>query len=85
MVHACMASFVEMGAIAPSSEAWAALHLKPVCSSQAKAAAGQLQDLVLQELPEAMLQSSSPASAHSAEYVPCLAWRNMGLTVWQGV
>ena len=81
MVHACMASFVEMGAIAPSSEAWAALHLKPVCSSHAKAAARQLEDLVLRELPEAMLQSSSPASAHSAEYGPSLVRCNMGLVL----
>ena len=68
IIHACMATLLEVGAVAASPEAWTALHLKPVCSSQAQEAARQLQNLVLRELPEAMLQSSSPASAHAAEY-----------------
>ena len=67
IIHACMATLLEVGAVAASPEAWTALHLKPVCSSQAHEAARQLQNLVLRELPEAMLQSSSPASAHAAE------------------
>ena len=68
IIHACMATLLEVGAVAANPEAWTALHLKPVCSSQAHEAARQLQNLVLRELPEAMLQSSSPASAHAAEW-----------------
>ena len=69
LLHACSATLLEVGALdAPGAQpSWQALHLRPQASQQARQACRQLQELVLRELPKAMLHMNSEARSHAAE------------------
>ena len=74
LLHACTANLVELGAAAApgDSAAWQALHLRLRISRQTHEAYTQLQDVVLRELPQAMLHVNSLARSHAAECAcPC--------------